>query len=96
MYVYNFVLAQAAQKLQLQVQTNIRFTKKNGDIKLWRLVTFESLGLEQTYTHKGIVADRIWHISSRNGRKPKSAYRILAIIRRSWIEDAPKGLKNEL
>ena len=23
-------------------------------------------------------------------------YRILTIIRRSWIEDAPKGLKNEL
>ena len=30
--VYNFVLAQGAQKLQLQVQTNIRFTKENGDI----------------------------------------------------------------
>ena len=49
--VYNFVLAQGAQKLQLQVQTNIQFTKVNGDIKLRRLVTFESLVLEQSYIH---------------------------------------------
>ena len=32
--VYNFVLAQGAQKLQLQVQTKVCFTKENGDIKL--------------------------------------------------------------
>ena len=31
---------------------------------------------------------------SMQGRKFKgSKYRILAIIRHSWIEDAPKGLK---
>ena len=33
------------------MQTNIRFTKENGDIKLRRLVTFESLELEQSYIH---------------------------------------------
>ena len=45
------VLAQGAQKLQLQVQTNIRFTKENGDIKIRWLVTFECLELEQSYIH---------------------------------------------
>ena len=33
------------------MQTNIRFTKENGDIKLRRLVTFECLELEQSYIH---------------------------------------------
>ena len=49
--VYNFVQAQGAQKLQLQVQKKVRFTKENGDIKLRRLVTFECLELEQSYIH---------------------------------------------
>ena len=34
------------------MQTKIRFTKENGDIKLWRLVTFESYELEQSYIHQ--------------------------------------------
>ena len=46
------MVAQRAQKLQLQVQTNIRFTKENGDIKLCRLVTLESFELEQSYIHQ--------------------------------------------
>ena len=29
----------------------VRFTKENGDIKLWRLVTCESLELQQSYIH---------------------------------------------